>query len=118
MNVDVLISGQLAHGFPAHQSQPEFSPDKAIDGNDDTRWGCDWGTHSAWLEVDLGEPRALGRVHLSEPYGRVRRFELQREENGQWKPFYRGTTIGQPTLTRFYALHVVVVPLAVAMTAA
>ena len=37
-----------------YQNQAEFSPDKAVDGRDDTRWASDGGMHQAWLELDLG----------------------------------------------------------------
>ena len=79
----------------------EYSPDKAFDDDFETRWGCDWGTHSCWLEVDLGEPKTFRRVFLSEPYGRVQEFELQVFEDGQWKTFHRGTTIGERCALEF-----------------
>ena len=60
-----------------YQNQSEFGPDKAFDDNPETRWGCDWGTKSAWLEVDLGEAKTFKRAWISEPYGRVQEFELQ-----------------------------------------
>ena len=97
-------SGSLAFAKAATASnylpeQPEYSPDKAFDDDYETRWGCDWGTHSCWLEVDLGEPKTFRRAFLSEPYGRVQEFELQVFENDQWKTFHRGTTIGEALRT-------------------
>jgi alpha-L-fucosidase len=51
----------LAQGKPARVSNvfakdPAWGADKAVDGNDGTRWATDAGTHQAWLEVDLGMP--------------------------------------------------------------
>jgi alpha-L-fucosidase len=99
-------SGSLAYAKTAtasnfHQNDPQYGPDKAFDDDYETRWGCDWGTHSCWLEVDLGEPKTFRRAVLSEPYGRVQEFELQVFENGQWKAFHRGTTIGERCTLEF-----------------
>ena len=60
-------SGSLAYGRTAtasnvYQNSPEYSADKAFDDDPDTRWGCDWGTHACWLEVDLGEPKTFQRA--------------------------------------------------------
>ena len=99
-------SGSLAVGKKAmasnyFQNSPQFSPDKAFDDDPDTRWGCDWGTHSSWLEVDLGEPKTFNRAFLSEPYDRVQEFELQVWQAGDWKAFHRGTTIGEDRTLQF-----------------
>ena len=92
-------SGSLAFGKKAtasnvYKNQSEFSPDKAFDDNPETRWGCDWGTKSAWLEVDLGAPKTFSRAWIGEPYDRVQEFELQVWQDGEWKAFHRGKTIG------------------------
>ena len=93
-------SGSLAYHRKAvasnvYQNQAEFSPDKAFDDDPYTRWGCDWGTKSAWLEVDLGKLETIGRAHVSEPYDRVKKFELQHFNNGQWQTLASGSTIGE-----------------------
>jgi len=94
-----LASGSVAAGKKAKASNvfrnmAEFSPDKAFDDDFETRWGCDWGTKAAWLEVDLEKPTTFDRALLSEPYGRVVEFELQCKEGDEWRTFARGTTIG------------------------
>jgi hypothetical protein len=99
-------SGSLAYAKTAtasnvHQHDPQYGPDKAFDDDYETRWGCDWGTHSCWLAVDLGEPKTFRRAALSEPYGRVQEFELQVLEDGQWQTFHRGTTIGERCTLEF-----------------
>ncbi len=99
-----LAFGKKATASNVFQNQGTYSPDKALDDDPNTRWGCDWGTHSAWLEVDLGEPTTFGRVWISEPYGRVQRFELQGEKDGQWSTFFRGTTIGEDFSASFPAV--------------
>lgn len=90
-----LAFGKKAKASNVFQNSPAYSPDKALDDDDSTRWGCDWGTHSAWLEVDLGQEQTFAKAYISEPYGRVRKFELQVREDGNWRTFYRGTTIGE-----------------------
>jgi alpha-L-fucosidase len=95
-----LPSASLAFGKKAtasnfYRNMERYSPDKAFDDDPSTRWGCDFGTHSAWLEVDLGQPMTFDRVLIREPYGRVQKFELQAEKHGQWFTFHRGTRIGE-----------------------
>ena len=99
-------SGSLAFGKKAtasnvFQNQLEFSAEKAFDDDPETRWGCDWGTKSAWLEVDLGAEKTFSRAWISEPYGRVREFELQVWHGGQWRTFHRGTSIGENSAITF-----------------
>ena len=104
--VGTLASGSAAAGKKARASNffrksPTYSPDKAFDDDFDTRWGCDWGTKSAWLEVDLGKPTTFGRALISEPYGRVREFEIQCKAGDEWRPCVRGTTIGERLELKF-----------------
>jgi len=101
-----LASGSVAAGKKARASnvfrnQAQFSPDKAFDDDFETRWGCDWGTKQAWLEVDLGKPTTFDRALISEPYGRVRSFELQYKEGDEWRTFARGSRIGQRLTVKF-----------------
>ena len=112
-----LGSGSLAFGRKAaasnvFRSQAEYAPAKAFDDDPATRWGCDWGTHAAWLEVDLGKPCTFDRAWISEPYDRVGEFELQAKHGEAWKTFHRGTTIGEslsvtfpPVTARHMRLH-------------
>ena len=95
-----LPSASLAFGKKAtasnfYENNQTYSPDKAFDDDPSTRWGCDWNTHSAWLEVDLGQPLTFDRAYVSEPYDRVQKFELQMQVEDQWSTFHAGTTIGE-----------------------
>ena len=73
----------------------EYAPERALDGNLQTRWATDAGTHQAWLAVDLGSPRVLTGFRLREACGsRIQHFQLEVEEGGQWRPFYVGTQVG------------------------
>jgi len=78
-----------------YQGNAAFSAGKAIDGDADTRWATDAGTHKAWLQIDMGRPLTFSRAAIDEAYGqRVQSFELQSKKGNRWKTFYRGTTIG------------------------
>jgi alpha-L-fucosidase len=101
-----LASGSLAAGKPARasntfQKSATYSPDKAFDDDPETRWGCDWGTKAAWLEVDLGKPTTVGRAVISEPYGRVQEFALEYRDGDDWRTFARGKTIGERRVLTF-----------------
>lgn len=96
-----LACGRKATASNFFQNSERYSPDKAFDDDPATRWGCDWGTHSAWLAVDLGGPMTFNRVYISEPYDRVRKFELQRQEEQEWSAFFSGTTIGEDFTASF-----------------
>jgi alpha-L-fucosidase len=96
-----LTTGKRATASNWFQKSDTYAPDKAVDDDPDTRWGCDWGTHSCWLEVDLGAPQTFDRAAISEPYDRVREFELQVMDRGVWTTFHRGTTIGENLALKF-----------------
>ncbi len=79
-----------------HQKDAQYSAEKAFDGENNTRWATDGGTHQAWLEVAFAKPANVGRVFISEACGdRIRKFALERKEGEEWKPFFTGTTVGE-----------------------
>ena len=96
-----LTTGKKATASNWFQKSDTYAPDKAVDDDPDTRWGCDWGTHSCWLEVDLGAPQTFDRAAISEPYDRVQEFELQVMDRGEWRTFHHGTTIGENLALKF-----------------
>ena len=103
---DRIRSGSLAFGKKAtasnvFQNSKTYQPAMAFDDDPATRWGCDWGTKSAWLEVDLGEPKTFDRAMISEPYGRVQEFELRAKEGERWTTFHRGATVGENLTLKF-----------------
>lgn len=78
-----------------YHEMAEYGPDKAFDGQRQTRWATDDGTHTAWLAIDLGWPRIIQGVRLSEAYHRIRQFQIEIDEGGVWRPIYSGTTVGE-----------------------
>jgi len=103
----VLRSGSVAVGKRAtasnvYQKMATYSPGKAFDDDPETRWATDAGTHSAWLEVDLGQPTTIARAVIREAYAsRVQEFELQVREGGGWRTVARGTTLGDERELKF-----------------
>jgi alpha-L-fucosidase len=87
-----------------HNDRARYGPDKALDDDPETRWATDAGTHSAWLEVDLGAPMTIDRARIAEAieFGqRVQRFEIQTLQDGQWTTAHAGGTIGAELECRF-----------------
>lgn len=87
-----------------YQNQPEHGPDKAVDGNRETRWATDSGIKSAWLEVDLGQPATFSRAVIRQAYPelrRVRKFAIEYWKDGQWEVCYRGADLGATLVAEF-----------------
>jgi alpha-L-fucosidase len=92
-----LTAGAKATASNVYQNSAEHGADRAVDGNAETRWATDAGTKSAWLEVDLGKPAAIGSVAIREcvDYGpRVKKFEVQVKEGDAWKTVIEGGALG------------------------
>ena len=99
-----ILSGPLTFGRKVTASHvydanpgiaPQYRPELAVDGDPNTGWTFNPDQPSAWLEVDLEEPRTIDRAWLNELHDRIREFELQAEQDGTWQTFYRGTTMGE-----------------------
>ncbi|MHB8897902.1 MAG: alpha-L-fucosidase [Thermoguttaceae bacterium] len=99
-----ITSGQLTFGKRVtvshiYDADPDtaqrYKPEFAIDGDPQSGWTFNRDQPTAWLEVDLGAECTFDRAWLNEPYGRIRQFELQAEQEGQWVTFHRGTTMGE-----------------------
>ncbi len=92
-----LATGKKATASNVYHKMAEFGPEKAFDGNSETRWATDAGTKSAWLEVDLGKPASIGRCFIEQAYPelqRVRKFAVEYWHDGKWLPCYHGENLG------------------------
>ena len=98
---DSIAFGKTATASEFYQNSQTYSPARAFDDDPSTRWGCNYGAHAAWLQVDLGEPYTFRTAWISEPYGRVRKFELQARQGDEWQTFHHGTTIGDNLMVEF-----------------
>lgn len=56
-------------------------------------WMPKAGDPQPWIEVDIGTPQAFQRVAITELYGQIRAYELQRHDGTGWKTFYAGDTV-------------------------
>jgi alpha-L-fucosidase len=86
------------------QQNAGYGPDKAVDGNNETRWATDAGTKSAWLELDLGQPTAFGRAVIRQAYPelkRIHKFAIEYWKDGKWTAAYEGVNPGEKTVARF-----------------
>ena len=72
-----------------------YSAECAFDGDPDTRWATDGGTKQAWVALDLGKPTRVDSVSINEAIApRVRKFEFQYRDGGEWKTLFAGEEIG------------------------
>ncbi|MEI6568318.1 MAG: discoidin domain-containing protein, partial [Verrucomicrobiota bacterium] len=74
-------------------------------------------SREGWAQIDPGEERSVSRVLVSEgsEFKRCRKFSVQSEIDGQWKPVATGTSIGaqkqvvfEPVKARRFRLTVTV----------
>ena len=100
-----LANGKKVSASNVYGKSSEYGPEKAFDGDDDTRWATDAGTKQAWLEVDLGKPCAFDEVQIDEAVSRrISKFELQYKAGEEWKTIYAGKTVGAGYTHQFPAV--------------
>ena len=92
-----LAVGAKVKASNVHQKNQQYSAEKAVDDDMDTRWATDGGTKQAWLELDLGKPVTFSRVAIHEWAGggkRIQKFDLKYKDGEEWKSVFAGSTIG------------------------
>jgi alpha-L-fucosidase len=80
-----------------------YRPENVIDEKRDTYWATDDGVTNAYIVMEFSQPVTFNVVRLREypPLGqRVEGFVLEQWQNGQWKAFGSGESIGNCSLTR------------------
>ncbi len=115
--ISVAMAGSLTVGKAAKASgewSAGYAASMAFDGKEDTRWGAEMGSHSGWLEVDLGAEKTFDRaVFLEASWNRVEDYELQVREGETWRTFYHGGKMGdvlvhfKPVTGRYVRLNVI-----------
>ncbi|MFC7677924.1 alpha-L-fucosidase [Paenibacillus sp. GCM10028914] len=95
----------LAEGASAQASESMSGHDAnlILDGNPDTYWCPEEGTEQATIEVDLQEEKEFNHIVLQENrYSqRIEKFELEVQQDGEWKPLWSGTVVGYKRICRF-----------------
>lgn len=87
-----------------YQQSAEYGPDRAVDGNSETRWATDSGVTSAWLELDLGKPMLFDRAVIKQAFPelqRVKKFAIESWQDGLWKSCYEGADLPGSLSARF-----------------
>lgn len=82
----------------------KFSPQNVLDGKDDTYWTVDDNAKTGTLTIDLGGVKTFDVVSIEESieFGqRIGSYKIEYQtENGEWKKFDDGKTIGAKRLAR------------------
>ncbi|KAH7352871.1 hypothetical protein KP509_19G068200 [Ceratopteris richardii] len=82
---------------------PPFHPLSIIDGRRDTFWAAAQGHKHGAITLTFAHPLIFNVVELKEPIElgqRVAKYVVKVKENGRWKLFTSGTTIGYRKLDR------------------
>lgn len=99
-----LTEGKKATVSNIYQNLDAFDGAKALDGEAESRWATEASTEECWLEVDLGKPETFDHAVLDEcvDFGvRVASFELQSQDGGNWKTFFKGAEMGPRREVKF-----------------
>jgi hypothetical protein len=113
-----MIPVPASQGKPARASstyhRAGYDAAKAVDGDNNTRWGGAEGARDGWLEVDLGKPTAISRAIVREiAYPGTAEFAIEAQQpDGSWRAVATGTQIGSQrevifpaTTARVFRLH-------------
>ncbi len=103
-----LVRGGRATASGAWPNPP-LGPELAFDDDQSTRWGGAPHSTDGWLAVELPQPRTFSRIRISEAYDRIEKFELQVQQDGQWRTIHAGTTVGadfSATFAKVKAQHI------------
>jgi len=96
----------------------QYGPDKVLDGESNTRWATPAGMGQCWLQIDFANELTFSSVELDEEccdggVSRVKKYELQKLDNGKWVVFHSGESLGpravvkfQPVTTRAIRLNI------------
>jgi hypothetical protein len=96
---NVALTAQGAKATASSVWSAEYTPDKAIDGNAQTRWNSARGdVAGSWLAVDFGEPRTISLVRFTEAAsGRITGYKLQTWAGSQWQDLVTATKPAERT---------------------
>lgn len=110
-----LTANKPAITSDVHGNETTYGADKAVDGDENTRWATNDSTRECWLEVDLEQSRPIGRLAIREMAPRILRFALEYRDtaNDPWHTAYLGEKPGSkfdtafpPVTARWVRLHI------------
>ncbi|MCX6224881.1 MAG: alpha-L-fucosidase [Bacteroidia bacterium] len=99
-----LTAGKKATASNVYQGMAAYAAGQACDDDETTRWATDNGTKAAWLEVDLGSAKTIGRALIRQAYPelkRIRKFSVEYWQDNQWKTCYAGENLGEVLDVKF-----------------
>lgn len=100
-----LLNGQaLASASSVYENALQYSPTKAIDGDDDTYWTTTKGTNTGTVEIQFEKEQTFDVVSIEEYIEqgqRISAFDVEYQNtDDQWVTFGNGKTIGAKKLLR------------------
>ncbi|MBP7933051.1 MAG: discoidin domain-containing protein [Phycisphaerae bacterium] len=100
--VNVALTAEGAKATASSVWAAEHTPDKAIDGNPETRWNSAKGeTAGAWLSVDFGKPFTISTINFKEAAGgRITSYKLQVGSGNEWKDLITAVKPAKRTIVR------------------
>lgn len=61
-----------------------YGPDKAVDGDNKTRWSAIKGAAESWLQIDFGEKTKFSKVVVNGDYAdRVAKYSIEVSDDGE-----------------------------------
>ncbi|MCM3630177.1 discoidin domain-containing protein [Paenibacillus glycanilyticus] len=85
----------LSYEGAAYASSMEgdgLSPEKAVDGRRDTRWGSAFSADPQWIYIDLGAPASIDKVVLDWENAYSKSYKIQvSDDESDWKDIYVDT---------------------------
>ncbi|MBO7744631.1 discoidin domain-containing protein [Paenibacillus sp. MWE-103] len=81
----------LSYEGAAYASSTEsgLSPEKAVDGDGDSRWGSAFGADPQWIYVDLGDAADIDKVVLRWENAYSKSYKIQvSDDESEWKDAY------------------------------
>ncbi len=103
-----LTEGASASAKNHRLNHKKFAPENVLDESDNTYWATNDSVLSSDLLIQLPEEKEFDRILIQEPikYGqRISQFEVEIMEDNNWKPVFKGTTIGYKRLIRINTVN-------------
>lgn len=91
------LKGTKTTGSNARGGDAQFAPACATDDDTKSYFAPEDGTHTATIEVKFDKPRKVDGFIVQEPIAlgqRIRKFVIECQVDGKWRPVYAGKTIG------------------------
>ena len=101
-----LTTNKPAKVSNVHGQGTTYGGDRAVDGDQNTRWATSDETRACWLEVDLEQPETFDKVAISELEPRIIKFDVQYRmtPDEEWRVALAGEQAGKQYTNSFPAV--------------